>query len=219
MKITRQQLLDICKEHDIKTSSKGKPVSNKALLKIVQDNIDDMMEDGKTDNAVVAALSTAFDEEEDVEVTGEDPTVPKKSDKKGKGKAEEKTDKKKSDKKADKKSKKASAENDDSDDDSDDEDDDKKSKKSKKDKKKEKKKASAERDKFNSNPNSSAGQINAVLFTVKGKGITLDEIMEQLNDESISRTRVRDHLRRLHTDGLISIDEKGRHKVASKKDE
>ena len=82
MKISRKQLLDLCNEFDIATSKKNKPFSNDALLDAVREGIDSMMdEDGGTDNTVVATLSTAFDDEEEITVTGDDPTVPKKAEK------------------------------------------------------------------------------------------------------------------------------------------
>jgi hypothetical protein len=213
MKVSRQALLDVAKEHDLKTSAKGKPLSNAKLLKLIQDNIDDMMVDGRTDSTVIAALSTAFDEEEEVTVTGDDPTVPKKAE----------APAKKSDKgKKAGKSKKPAAEEEDEEEEKPAKGKKKSGKKSDDDEKpaKAKKKKESSRDKWGSNPVSSAGRINSVLFTAKGKGMTLDDIMEALDDESITRTRVRDHLRRICTDELCNLDEKGRYKPASaKKDE
>lgn len=233
MKLKRSTVIELLDAADIKTSKKGKPLSNAALLEILKDNVDSMMEaDGE--NAALAAISTAFDNEDEVEITGDDPTVPKKAKKpepkpaKGKGKPakeEESEDEEESD-------------DDDSEDDDSEEDEEEakpakgkksekksdkkadkgKGEKSAKSEKKSKKKESV-RDVWNSNPDSSAGKINAVLMAKenKKKGLTIDEILEQLGDKDITRSRVRDHLRRIHlVDGFVEKDAKDRYKPTGK---
>lgn len=220
MKVSRKQLLELCEEFDIATSKKNKPFSNDALLEAVKENIDDMLdEDGNTDNTVVAALSVAFDEEDDVEVTGDDPTVPKKAvkpekvEKPAKGKKAKKDEAEDEDEEEEtkpaksKKGKKPAAKEEDAD-----EEDEKTAKDKKKDKPKKKKESN--RDKWGSNPESSAGQINAVFFSTK-KPLTVAEIHEALGDDVCTKQRVRDHVRRLHTDEILTLDAKGRYAKAA----
>lgn len=244
MKVARTTVVKLLEDAGIKYTRKGKPVSHEVLLEILRENIDAMMsEDGTTDNTALAALSTAFDEEDEVVITGDDPTVPRqakkaeKPEKKSKKVVEEEEDDDdddeeeeapakpaKADKKADKKAAKASKAAKPSDDDDDDEEApakpakaDKKAAKSEKKAAKPEKKAAAVRDKWNSSPESSAGKINAVLLGHKGKGLTIDEILEKLSDDSITRSRIRDHLRRIHlVDGFVEKDSKDRYKSTGK---
>jgi outer membrane biosynthesis protein TonB len=220
MKVKRELILAALDEADIATSKKGKPLSNEALGKLFLDSMDDLLdEEGNTDNTVVASVSAALDEDEDLEivVVGDDPTVPKKVP----AKADKKADKKKA------KAKPAKEEDEDEDEEEEEEKPAKKKGKSKPakneddeekpaKKKAEKKKKSSDRDRWNSNPESSAGRINAVFFGSK-KPLTIQAVHEALNDEEVTRQRVRDHIRRLHTDGYLLKDEKDRYSKAPRK--
>jgi hypothetical protein len=192
MKVARPALVALLNKHDIGTSKKNKPFSNERLMELLKENIDTMTEGDDVD-PLAASLAAAIEEDAKIKITGDDPTVAKQAEApaKGKGKAEkEETSGKKK----------------------------KKDSEAKPEKKKEKKE-SAERDKWNSSPESSAGRINAVFFANK-KPLTMDQIVEALADEDISRSRVRDHLRRLVTDGILAKDDKDRFVVPKKaKDE
>lgn len=198
MKVARKDLVELLNKHDIATSKKGKPLSNEKLLELAKENIGDMTE-GEEVDPLAATLDAAFDEEATIKITGDDPTVARKVSKEKE--AEEAA-------KPAKKGKKAAKEDDE-------EEKPAKKKDKKKDDKKEKTKSSSVRDKWNSNPDSSAGQINAVFFANK-KPLSMDQIMEALGDADISRSRVRDHLRRLVNDGILVKDDKDRHAVAKK---
>jgi len=235
-KISRKDLKAAADEMGLKTTVKGKPISNEALLALVEENMEDHEDDGKYEIEVLADIAAARDAEKDIEVSGDDPTVPKKSSKpekpaakaekpaKGKKPAkeededdeeeEEEDEKPTKSKKSGKKAKPA--------DDEDDEDEapKKSSKKSgKKDKNPAKKAEKAEKantDRWGSREGSSAYLINSVLFKAGKNGLTAAQIHEAVVevDDSITKDRVNAHLRRLHlVSSLIDRDAKDRYKV------
>lgn len=216
MKIERKKIVALMEKHEIPVSKKGKPLSNEKLLAELQEGIDSMSDDeGNFEDELAAVLSTAFDEEEEIEITGEDPTVPRKGEKPAKaGKAA------KEEAPAKGKGKKKPVVEEESDDDDEEEEAEEKPKKGK-DKSKDKKKAdkpkkekkASVRDAWNSNPDSSAGHINAVFFANKKKPMTIDDVYTALDDENVSRQRVRDHIRRLHSDEILLKDGKDRYSI------
>jgi outer membrane biosynthesis protein TonB len=199
MKVARKELVALLQKHDIATSKKNKPFSNDKLLELARENIEAMTGDEDDVDPLAATLAAAIEEESTIKITGDDPTVPRKA-----SKEKEAADKEKSSKK---KKSKAAAE--------DDEEEEAPKKKGDKKKKPVEKKASADRDKWGSNTESSAGRINSVFFANK-KPLTMDQIVEALDDESVSRSRIRDHLRRLVSDGILIKDDKDRFVVPKK---
>lgn len=87
VKIQRSALREAGDEMEIKMTKKGRPISNEALLALIEENMDDHAdEDGRFENEVLAEIANARDTGRDIEVVGEDPSEPKKPAAKGKGK-------------------------------------------------------------------------------------------------------------------------------------
>lgn len=204
-KITRKSLLEAAEEMELKVTVKGKPISNEALLKLVQKNMEEFSdEDGRYENETLADIAAAMDTKKEIVVTGDDPTnkkMPAKPEKpKGKGKSKS-----------------------DDDDDDDDEKPKGKGKAKGKDKKKSSKKDDGEKkekantDRWGSREGSSAYAINRVLDgTSKKNAMTIAEIHAAVAEErdDVSRERVTAHLRRLHlVSELIERDDKERYFV------
>lgn len=219
-KIARAALVEAADYMGVKKTVKGKPISNEALLEVVVSNMEDHAdEDGRYDNETLAEIAAAQDAEEEIVVTGDDPTVPKKVGKKA-AVVEDDVDDEEEEApvKRTRKAKKPVAVEEEEE-----EVPAKKSKKAKAEKveKAEKKPAKEKKepanvDQWNSREGSSAFLINKVLFANKKKGVTLDQIFDEVTaqDDSISRERINGHLRRLwKTSGLIERDAKDRYRV------
>ncbi len=223
-KITRAALVEAADYMGLKKTVKGKPINNESLLTLVMESMEDHAdEDGRYDNEILAEIAAAQDAEEDIVVTGDDPTTPKKVGKKAAAVVEDEEDEeeapaKKTKAKKEKKPVEAEEE--------DEEDEEeapakKKAKKAKPAEKAEKKPAKEKKepanvDQWNSREGSSAFMINQVLFANKKKGVTLDQIFDEVTaqDDSISRERINGHLRRLwKTSGLIERDAKDRYRI------
>lgn len=240
LKITRTELEDVAKEMGLKTTAKGKPLSDEALLDQIQENMEEFADDdGKFENETLAKLASAAEDEIPVSIVAAksekkksapapEPPTKKKSkkpepededeeDNEEEEEEEEEVPAKKKSKKPEpptkKKSKKPEPEEEDEDED---EAPKKKAKKSDKKPEKKEKKEAANTDKFGSREGSSAYLINQVLFKNAKKGVTAAQIHEVVSaqDESITKDRVNAHLRRLHmVSGLLERDAKDRYTV------
>ena len=224
VKVTREALKAVADDMGLKTTKKGKPMSNEDLLALVQESMDEHSdEDGKFEDETLAELAAAEEDDREIVITGDDPSVPKKTTKPAKTE------------KPAKKSKKPVVEEEEDDEEEEEEEEEdekpakgkgKKSAKAKapaKDKKKATKpvkeaKEKTPKDRFGGMSGSGASVINKVLFKIEGKkkGLTLAQICEAVNElrDDISKDRVTAHLRRLHlVSNLIERDEKGRYTV------
>lgn len=230
-KIARKDLKAAADEMGLKTTVKGKPVSNEKLLEIVKAGMEDHQDDdGKYEIEVLADIAAAEDAGKEIVVVGDDPSIPKKIGKKEAAVKEEEDDDATDDedeevevpaKKAKKKASKPVAEEEE-------EEEEVPVKKAKKKKssdedapaKKAKKPAAEKKEKaptdaWGSREGSSAFRINKVLFSHKKKGITMQDIHAIVSeeDDTITKDRINAHLRRLwKTSNLIERDAKDRYR-------
>jgi outer membrane biosynthesis protein TonB len=220
LKVTRAELETVAKEMGLKTTAKGKPLSDEALLEQIQDSMDEHSDDeGKFENVTLAKLASAAEDEVPVQVVAdkkkskEEP--PAKSKKKAKPVVEDededdededeeeapapkkKASKSKEEPPAKSKKKAKPVEEDEDDEDDDDEAPAKSKKKAKADKPKKKAKEAAEpkekaeTDRFGSRKGSSAYLINQVLFKNSKKGVTAAQIHEVVATQDESITKDR----------------------------
>lgn len=230
MKISREDLEAVLKHPSIgaTTTKAGRPLPTATLLEKLQDSADFLIdEDDEPVSELAGKLHAAMMEDEEIVVTGDAAEKPatkktkKKSTKKpaAEEEAEEETPapKKKNTKKAaaveaepeeeeepaPKKKAKKKVVKADAEDDTEAEPAPKKKRKPAAEKK-----PTANRDAFNSREGSIAYAINTCLSK---KSRTVAEIADLLSEKEIETTptRVRDHLRRLSTDGLIEQNAKG----------